>query len=55
LLAANRELHIALDRAGIVHEYAEHDGGHDWTYWSTHLADTLQFFAKALDASAPAR
>ena len=55
LLAANRELHTALERAKVAHEYAEHDGGHDWTYWSAHLPDTLRFFAKALDASPPSR
>lgn len=48
LLAANRELHAALDAAGIDHAYAEHEGGHDWAYWSRHLEDALRFFGAAL-------
>jgi putative tributyrin esterase len=47
---ANRQLHTALLAAGIEHSYAEHDGGHDWSYWSQHLEDTLHFFAQALRA-----
>ena len=49
LLDANRELHAALDAAGIAHEYAEHEGRHDWAYWARHLEDTLRFFASALN------
>lgn len=41
---ANRQLHADLQAAGIAHEYAEHDGGHGWDYWSRHLEDTLRFF-----------
>ncbi len=52
---ANRALHAALDRAGIAHEYAEHEGGHDWAYWGQHLEDTLRFFGEALKASTPRR
>jgi putative tributyrin esterase len=48
-LAANRRLHEALKTAGIAHEYAEHPGGHDWTYWSRHLEDSLLFFAAQLE------
>lgn len=55
LLGANRELHAALDAAGIAHEYAEHAGGHAWTYWSDHLEDTLRFFAAALKGGETAR
>ncbi len=50
LLPANRALHHALDAAGIGHTYAEHEGGHDWTYWRWHLADTLRFFGEILKA-----
>jgi len=48
---ANRALHAALDARGIAHQYAEHDGGHDWTYWSRHLEDTLRFFGAVLRAT----
>lgn len=47
-LDANRALHVALDAAGIAHEYAEHDGGHDWAYWSCRIEDTLRFFGAVL-------
>jgi len=51
LLAANRALHEALEMAGIAHDYAEHEGGHDWPYWRRHLADTLLFFGEVLRGS----
>jgi enterochelin esterase-like enzyme len=44
---ANRQLHADLQAAGIAHEYAEHEGGHDWTYWAKHLEETLHFFGAA--------
>lgn len=43
LLAANRELHRALDEAGIEHGYEEFAGGHEWPYWEEHLRETLRF------------
>ena len=54
-IAANRALHAALDGAGIAHEYAEHDGGHDWAYWSRHVEDTLRFFGAVLRGNASRR
>lgn len=54
-LAANRTLHAALTARGIAHDYAEHDGGHDWTYWSRHLEDTLHFFGATLRATRTTR
>ena len=50
LLEANRRLHAELQAAGIAHQYAEHEGGHDWAYWQRHLADALRFFGVALAA-----
>jgi enterochelin esterase-like enzyme len=50
LLEANRRLHAELQAAGIAHQYAEHPGGHDWAYWTRHLADTLRFFSSTLSA-----
>lgn len=49
-LQANRVLHHGLERAGIVHEYAESPGGHDWPYWSQTIEHTLRFFGRALHA-----
>ena len=48
LLQANRRLHEDLQAAGIPHEYAEHEGGHDWVYWARHLEETLKFFGETL-------
>ena len=43
LLEANRALARDLTADGIAHEYTEYEGGHDWSYWQQHLADTLRF------------
>jgi putative tributyrin esterase len=48
LLKYNRDLHKNMDNAGILHEYAEHEGGHEWPYWTKHVIDTLKFFVKQL-------
>ncbi len=42
LLKSNRRLHDELANAGVAHSYVEHPGGHEWTYWQHHLADTLR-------------
>ena len=48
LIDANRILHGQLQAAGIPHTYEEFPGGHDWPYWTKHIADTLRFFAARL-------
>lgn len=48
LIEHNRELHRHLDQAGIRHVYEEFPGDHNWSYWETHLADMLRFFAAQL-------
>jgi putative tributyrin esterase len=48
LIADNRALHAALVEHGVPHAYAEFPGGHEWSYWERHLADTLRFFAQCL-------
>lgn len=48
LLAANRLLHQQLTASGIPHTYEEFSGGHEWSYWETHLEDTLLFFESIL-------
>jgi enterochelin esterase-like enzyme len=50
-LEANRELHRALQAAGVAHHYAESAGGHDWEYWSATLENTLRFFGQVLHAT----
>lgn len=43
LLAGNRALHRVLDREEIPHHYHEYPGGHEWSYWQKHVAETLRF------------
>ena len=43
LIEGNRELHRALTRLSIPHDYQEFPGGHDWPYWTKHLRETLAF------------
>ena len=43
LIEANRELHRALTRMDVRHEYQEFPGGHDWPYWTEHVRQTLAF------------
>ncbi|MFT4178987.1 MAG: alpha/beta hydrolase-fold protein [Thermomonas sp.] len=47
-IEANRALHAVLDVAGIAHRYEEFDGGHEWPYWTAHLARSLRFFGRVL-------
>ena len=48
LLDENRALHTHLDALGILHEYQEHPGAHNWEYWNFHVLDTLKFFGGVL-------
>ncbi len=43
LLAANRGFHAHLQALGIVHEYAEFPGVHNWDYWDEHVRQSLSF------------
>jgi enterochelin esterase-like enzyme len=47
-LEHNRRLHRELDAQNIAHRYEEFPGGHDWTYWTAHLEDSLRFFGNIL-------
>lgn len=47
LLAGNRRLHHELDLAAISHTYREYPGGHEWSYWQQHVAETLRFTTRA--------
>lgn len=44
----NRALHARLDSLGVPHTYAEFPRGHDWTYWRTHLVQSLEAVTKAM-------
>ncbi len=51
LIEENRAFHAHLQQLGIAHEYAEHDGEHNWSYWDAHIQDTLEFVARAMNLS----
>lgn len=46
LIEHNRKLHNQLDKEGIVHQYQEFPGGHEWSYWQEHVVESLLFFNK---------
>lgn len=48
LLELNRMLHAHLERLGIAHRYAEHPGGHDYTYSDLHVQEALAQHARIL-------
>lgn len=48
LIESNRRLHAHLEKLDIPHEYAEYPGAHDWSYWDTHVQETIAFFAQVL-------
>lgn len=48
LIEENRALHRDLEARGIAHVYEEFPGAHTWTYWETHLADSLRFFGEVM-------
>lgn len=39
----NREFHQRLTELGIPHIWKEKPGSHDWDYWSSHLAEHIEF------------
>jgi putative tributyrin esterase len=45
LIEDNRNLHHAFESVSIAHTYEEFPGGHDWSYWQTHVERTLEFVA----------
>lgn len=48
LIEYNRMLHRRMLDDGMAHVYEEFPGGHEWSYWTTHVVETLRFFAKQL-------
>ena len=43
LTIGNAELHIALTKKNVPHEFRMRDGAHNWTYWRTGVIDALSF------------
>jgi putative tributyrin esterase len=52
----NRALHAELAALGVPHRYTEWPGGHDWTYWRTHVGRSLAWLAGIIgDRNLPAQ
>ena len=47
LTVGNAELHIALRKKQVPHEYRVREGAHNWTYWRTGLTDALAFIGES--------
>jgi S-formylglutathione hydrolase FrmB len=47
-LQANRALHRALDSAGMVHQYFETPGVHEWPHWRRRAPLALRWLAEQL-------
>jgi S-formylglutathione hydrolase FrmB len=50
LLAHSRAFARTLDSLGVRHDYAEHPGRHDWTYWRAHLPESATWLARRIAA-----
>lgn len=45
-LEVNRRLHFQLLRDGITHNYEEHPGAHNWSYWKKAIVRQMPFIKK---------
>lgn len=48
LIASNREVVAALQKAGVAYEYHEIAGGHSWDYWDRRIREFLPILMKKL-------
>lgn len=46
LYKGNSALHVKMRDLGIPHEYRVRQGGHEWSYWRSGLADGLKFISE---------
>ncbi|MGE5393126.1 MAG: alpha/beta hydrolase-fold protein, partial [Candidatus Saccharibacteria bacterium] len=47
LFEGNSQLHIQMRKLNITHEYRTRQGGHEWPYWRTGLAEGLKFISQS--------
>jgi len=47
-IVANMRLKALFDAIGVVHEFAEVEGGHDWDYWGSRLPGLLKLTVEQL-------
>jgi len=48
LLEDNRAFDAYLTEIGYPHEYAEHPGGHEWSYWDRHIQEAITFLEQRM-------
>ena len=48
LINYNRSPHKKMEKEGIPHLFEENPGGHEWTYWTKHIIQSLKFFSENL-------
>ena len=48
LIAANREVVVALHKAGVAYEYHEVGGAHTWDYWDRRIREFLPILVKRM-------
>lgn len=47
LIEGNCDVHIALVKKRVAHEFRVRDGVHNWTYWRTGITDALKFIGES--------
>ena len=47
----NRDFHRLLGKLGVAHVYRDRPGGHNWAYWSDHIAEHLDFHLECMRAA----
>ncbi len=53
-IGQNREFHRLLDSLGVAHAFREYPGSHTWSYWRSHLVESLREVTRHLaDAGLP--
>lgn len=53
LLSQNQFFVTTLRTLGVSHEYAEHPGGHEWTYWRDRLPGSLRWLMQHVATASP--
>ena len=46
LSTGNVQVHLAMKKRGVPHEFRMRDGSHNWIYWRTALPDVLHFISE---------
>ena len=50
-LKVNREMDTIFSKFGVLHEYHEFEGGHEWPYWDARIRNLLNLIIRKLNVS----